>query len=126
VLLSLLVAAAAATAPASGTYTGTTTEHLPVKIVVRGGHVVRASARTGTYTCDPHGELGGNRITVDTDADATGGTFRFDAGREVLSLKMTGTVVTRTRIKGRLRIHGTIGTGDPCTSRAVRFTVRRR
>lgn len=126
VLLPLLVAAAAATSPVAGTYTGTTSEHEPVRLVVKGGFVVRATASVDTYRCDPHGDLGGQTVERAVRVRFRGGAFRFDAGPMPQYLKMTGAVSGKHTIRGRLRVHGTIGTGDPCTSRAVRYTVTRR
>ncbi len=79
-LLPLLLAATAASAPAAGTYVGTTTEHEPVRVVVRAGHVVRATVTVATYRCDPQGDLGGRTVTKEPDAPFRSRAFRFDAG----------------------------------------------
>jgi hypothetical protein len=122
-VLVALLAAAAAVVPASGTYTGRTSEHEPVRLVVRAGVVVRADATVANYRCEPEGEIGGRRVVRAVAAPFSGGRFRFDAGPMPEFLKMTGRAGPKRTITGRLRVHGTIGTGDPCTSRTVRYSV---
>ncbi len=140
-LIAALAASTIATAPAaitaptpaphsaaaspSRTYRGKTSEGGAVRIVVADGHVQLATVIVGRYVCKPEGSIGPMSVQVHPAAPITAGRFAFDAGSMPESLAMRATFGAHRTVRGTLRAHGTIGTGDPCSSPTFRFTARR-
>jgi hypothetical protein len=125
--LALLALAAGAGAPSTdGTYAGRTSEGGKLTVVVEGGRVARVKATVRVYVCDPEGDLGPIRVTVRPDAPLTPRrTFAFTAGPPSERLTVGGRLAGVRGMHGTLRLRGTIGTGDPCSSPPIAFTARR-
>ena len=123
---SLATAAGHAAPPRDGTYVGTTGEHRKIRVVVAGGEVARAMTTAGAYVCRPEGAVGPLTVKVRPHAPVVDRAVRFDAGPTTAKLRMAATFPTRTTLRGTVRVHGTIGTGDPCTSPVRRFTAKLR
>lgn len=95
-----------------------------VTLVVRDRHVVRVDTRLRRFVCDPFGDVGPVRVTVRPDAPiARDGRVRFTAGPPSERLTLRARFRPGGRAGGRLRLRGTIGTGDPCASPLRRFVV---
>ena len=128
-LAPLLIAgaiAAAPAAPADGTYAGHTTEGHKIRVVVAHGEVSRTMVSITHYVCDPHGIVGPVLVRVRPHAAITRRTVRFEAADAPLFLRMRATFGARRTLTGTVKAHGTIGTGDPCTSPSIRFSAKRR
>ena len=125
--LALLALAAGAGAPSTdGAYSGRTTEGGKVTVVVEGGRVARVKATVRVYVCDPEGDIGPVRVVVRPDAPLTATrTFAFTAGPRSERLTLAGRLAGVRGMHGKLRLRGTIGTGDPCSSPPIAFTARR-
>ena len=119
-------ATAATPPPAPALYAGRTAERAPLRLRVRGGRVARVVVVVRRYACDPYGDIGPLRVDARPGARlGRGGRVAFAAGVPSERLRVIATLGPR-RAAGRLRVRGTIGTGDPCASGWVRFAVPRR
>ncbi|HEY8583725.1 MAG TPA: hypothetical protein VIL49_12285 [Capillimicrobium sp.] len=116
---ALAALALTAPAPADGLYRGD-----GVALTVRDGAVVRVRARVPEMLCDPFGDIGPLRI-VDAPAAPVGGDgrVRFTVGPPSERLTLAARFGREGRARGRLRVRGTIGTGDPCRSPRQRFVL---
>jgi hypothetical protein len=123
VLATALAAAILSLAP--GIYTGKTTEQESVRIEIRGDRIVAARASVSSVQCEDFGGIGGATLSVKPDAKIKRGSFRFQSKKGTRTLKMTGSADSRTKLHGRLRIYGTIATGQNCTSAQLRYTLKR-
>jgi hypothetical protein len=123
---SLALAAHAPSAPRDGTYVGATSEHRKIRIVVEDGQIARTAVTINSYRCDPEGQVGPVVLRVRPHAPIVERAVSFDSGTMVNMLRLRATFGSRTRMSGSVRAHGTIGTGDPCTSPVRRFTAKRR
>ena len=112
--------ATAAHAPTAIVYRGATRAGGLVKVRVAGGTVVRAEATVARYACRLTGDIGPLRVVVRPGAKVRAGRLAFTAGppSERLTLRAR---LRHGRLHGRLRVRGTIATGDPCASRTERF-----
>lgn len=109
-----------------GTYSGRTEEGGKVAVVVEDGRVVRLKTTLRVYVCDPEGDIAPVRVVVRPAAPLTGrGRFAFTAGPVSERLTARGRLAGVRGMHGTLRLRGTIGTGDPCSSPPVAFTARR-
>jgi hypothetical protein len=107
-------------------YAGRTAEGRALRLEIRGRRVARLTATLRRYRCATFGDIGPLRVDVRPGAPlGRGRTFAFTAGPPSERLAARGTAGAR-RASGRLRVVGTIATGDPCRSRWVRFRVARR
>ena len=106
----------------------TEVEHQPITLTVRGATIARIRTSARRYACPAFGDIGPLPLDL-RPAIPIGADGRFHA--------VTGPVSERTTVSGRrthrdgrttitgtLRVAGTIGTGDPCASRTLRFAVR--
>ena len=119
-MLAAALATAAALVPVpDGAYRGDA-----VTLVVRDHRIARVHATVRRYVCDPFGDVGPLLIRVAPDAGiARDGRVRFTAGPPSERLTLTARFARGGRATGRLRVRGTIGTGDPCASPWRRFVV---
>lgn len=119
-LVAALALALAVGPPADGAYRGE-----GVALLVRDGAVIRVRATVRRMVCDPFGDIGPLRIAASV-RDATiapDGRVAFTVGPPSERLTLRARFDGRGRARGRLRVRGTIGTGDPCRSPRVRFVV---
>lgn len=114
----------AATAPPL-TLRGRTSEGAPMALTVRGGRIVRVRVTLRRYVCIPEGDIA--PIAVDDPAAArigASGRFGFTTGPTSERLRLDGRVTRGGRAaRGSLTLRGTIGTGDPCRSARVTFSL---
>lgn len=117
---ALAALAAAAPAPADGTYRGDR-----VALTVRDGQVVAVRATVRRVVCVPFGNIGPLRIASAVDEAPIGadGRTRFTVGPPSERLTVRARFGRADRARGRLAVRGTIGTGDPCRSPRVPFVV---
>ena len=121
-----VVPAAAPAVPADGAFRGATAEHRDVALTLTGGRVTRVRATVGRYVCSPEGDIGPLAVDVAVDARVgRHGTFGFTAGPGSERLRVDGRLGRRGVVRGRLRLTGTMGIGDPCASRPIAFSARR-
>lgn len=118
--IALAALALAGAPPADGTYRGDR-----VALVVRDGAVTEVRATVRRMVCDPFGDIGPLRIAspVADGAIDERGRVAFTVGPPSERLAVRARFDGRERARGRLRVRGTIGTGDPCRSPRVRFVV---
>jgi len=108
---------------ADGAYAARTTERRTITLVVRDGRVVRAAATIARYPCRGFGDLGPVRVVVTVDAPiARTGRVAFAAGPAAERLAVRARWRAGGAVTGALRLRGTIGTGEPCASRRIRFS----
>lgn len=115
-----LAAVALAAPPADGAYRGDR-----VALVVSDGAVTAVRATVRHMVCDPFGDIGPLRIVAPVATAAIGddGRVAFTVGPPSERLTVRARFGADRRARGRLRVRGTIGTGDPCRSPARRFVV---
>ncbi len=124
---TLAVAAAAApAAPAGGRFRGVTEEHRDVALAFSAGRVTRVRVTIGRYVCSPEGDIGPLAVDVAVNARVgRRGTFGFTAGPRSERLRVDARLGRAGVVRGRLRLAGTMGIGDPCASRPIAFSARR-
>ncbi len=126
VLLASLAVAGAHAAPAlDGRYRGAAPGAPAIVARVTHGRVAAFSVTVRSYRCELGGDIGPLRVRVEPAA-AVGrdGRVAFVRGPRVERLRVQGRMV-RGVLRGRLRVFGTIATGQPCTSDRIAFAVRR-
>ncbi|HEY5142595.1 MAG TPA: hypothetical protein VII98_03755 [Solirubrobacteraceae bacterium] len=119
--------AAALAVPADGAFRGATAERRDVALTLSAGRVTRVRVTVGRYVCSPEGDIG--PLAIDVAARARvgrRGTFGFTAGPRSERLRVDGRLGSGGLVRGRLRLTGTMGIGDPCASRPIAFSARRR
>jgi hypothetical protein len=122
----LLVAAALAPTPAPS-YTGRTTEDRRVTLTVRDGRVTRVRTTVAVYRCARFGDIGPLAISLAARARVDRrGRFAFVTGERAERVAIAGRLRGRDVVTGRIRVSGTIGTGERCSSRTVRFRATAR
>jgi hypothetical protein len=110
-----LVLAAAALAPAY------TDEGRRVTIHVSKNRVTRVRGTVVNYTCDQFGNVGPVRFDVRVRARIDRrGRFSFVTGNRAERIGIAG-YVKRRKAHGRIRMSGTIGTGERCRSATIRY-----
>jgi hypothetical protein len=107
-------------------YSGHTTEHRRVVLDVRGRVIVAVRVGIGRYPCETFGDVGPlvvrERLRARIGRD---GRFRVTAGEAAQRITLRGVRRATTRtITGTLRVHGSIATGQRCSSATLRFTAR--
>ena len=118
-IAELLIAGALAPA-----YTGRTAENQPLRINVAGRRITRVKGLIRTYVCEEFGAVGPVEVAYRMNAPiGRDGHFSFVTGNHAERLGVAG-VIRGDRMTGRIRIAGTIGTGQRCRSRIVRFRLR--
>ena len=121
-----LAAAAAPAAPAGGAFRGSTAERRDVALTLAGGRVTHVRVTIGRYVCSPEGDIGPLAVEVDAGARVgSRGTFGFSAGPPSERLRVDGRIGRGGVVRGRLRLTGTMGIGDPCASRRIAFSATR-
>jgi hypothetical protein len=107
------------------TLRGRTSQGAPMALTVRGGRIVRVRVTLRRYVCVPEGNIA--PIAVDDPASArvgTAGAFGFTTGPISERLRIDGRIGRDgRRARGSLILRGTIGTGDPCRSPRVTFSL---
>jgi hypothetical protein len=120
VLLAAALAIASATTQEERVVSRTS-EGRRVVLTLRAGAVVHVRAGLQHYRCETFGDIGpvvvAHRGRARVAAD---GSFRFIAGEPAQRVVITGRLAGR-RATGRLRLHGTIATGQRCSSATLRF-----
>ena len=121
-IVTTLVAAATALAPL---YTGTTEEGKAIRVHASDRVIHRVTTAVVDYECRRFGQIGPIRVRVDTRAPVDRrGRFSFVEGERVERVGVAGTVRGDGTITGRVRVSGTIGTGERCSSPVIRFRAR--
>jgi hypothetical protein len=124
VIDAALIAAAAALAPA---YAGRTDEGRRVAVATSGRRVTRVVGTVVDYECERFGRIGPLRVSVRARARPDRrGRFSFVAGERAERVGVAGTFQANGTITGRVRVSGTIATGERCVSPIVRFRARER
>lgn len=115
-IAALLVAAALPS------YAALTDEGRRLSIAVRDGRVTRIKTTIERYECKAFGDVGPLRISVTPRARvARGGRFSVVTGPGNERVGIAGTLHGDGTATGRVRVSGTIGTGERCASRTIRF-----
>lgn len=118
-----MIADAPPVAVADGAYAARTAERRTVTLAVRDGRVVRAAVTIARYPCRGFGDLGPVRVVVTVDAPISRtGRVAFRAGPRAERLALRARWRASGALTGALRLQGTIGTGEPCASRRIRFS----
>lgn len=126
--LALLVPVApAAGAPRGGAYAGRLADGQPIALTVRSGRISGYRLAVRRYDCELFGDIGPLRVRSDDVGAAIGsrGGFGFTRGPRSERVRLDGRFGRHGIVRGRVRITGTIATGDRCASRKVRFSARR-
>ena len=111
-----LIAAAAMLIPAH------TEERRRITIRVAGNRVTRVRGTVNNYECDEFGNVGPIRFDVRVRARVDRrGRFSFVTGDSAQRTGIAGYVRGPRKGRGRVRISGTIATGQRCASKIVRF-----
>ena len=107
-------------------FTGQTDEGERVQVTVsRSGVVTRVVGSVRAYECDDFGDVGPARFDVRPRARVDGrGRFSFVAGDRAERVGVAGRVRAGGRLTGRVRMSGTIATGQRCASPMLRFVLR--
>jgi len=100
-----------------------TNEGRRVVLTIRRRTVVRVRVVLRRYRCDVFGDIGPLHVDERTRARvAAGGRFRIAAGEPAQRLALHGRLDRAGRhVSGRLKVRGTIATGQRCGSALVRF-----
>ncbi|HEU4657081.1 MAG TPA: hypothetical protein VFR97_06130 [Capillimicrobium sp.] len=119
-MLATALALLAAAAPVQdGDYRGER-----VTLTVRDRHVVRARVTVRRFACATFGDVGPLRIVAAPHAPiAHDGRVAFTVGPPSERLALRARFARGGTARGRLRVRGTIATGDPCRSPRVRFVL---
>jgi hypothetical protein len=113
-----LLLAAAALAPA---YTARTEENRRLTVTVRDRRVTRVRGTVVDYECDPFGNIGPVRFNVRVKARIDRrGRFSFVHGDRAQRVGVAGYLKGDTA-HGRIRMAGTIATGQRCESAVLRW-----
>jgi hypothetical protein len=121
VIVEALIAAALAPA-----YSGRTDEQRPLRVDVANGRVTRVKGSVLAYECERFGDVGPVRFDVRVRARVDRrGRFSFVTGNRVERVGVAGRV-SGTGVTGRVRVSGTIATGQRCESPVVKFHLRAR
>jgi hypothetical protein len=108
-------------------YTGHTTEGRRVVVEVRGRAVVHVRVGIRRYRCETFGDIGPVIVSRAGHARiSAAGRFTFRAGEEAERLTVRGRLLRRGRVRGTLRVLGSIATGEACRSATLRFTAARK
>jgi hypothetical protein len=114
---------AAALAPA---YRGRTEEQRPLRVELSGGRVTRVKGSVRAYECERFGDVGPVTFDVRVRAQVDRrGRFSFVTGDRSERIGVAGRV-QGTSATGRVRMSGTIATGQRCESPAIEFRLRAR
>jgi hypothetical protein len=107
--------------------TGGTDEGRPVQVEMSRARVTRVKGSVLAYDCEDFGDVGPRRfdVRVPVRANKVTGRFAFVTGDGTERIGISGYRRQRgTIVRARVRISGTIATGQRCASPNVRFTAR--
>ena len=120
-IVATLVALASTLAPA---YAGQTDDGTRLTLSARDHRIVRVTTTVARYTCDRFGDIGPLRVTATARVRPDErGRFAFVAGERAERIGVAGRVRGGHTITGRVRVSGSIGTGERCRPPLVRFRV---
>ena len=107
---------------------GRTDEGRPVRVETTGSRVTRVKGSVLTYECDDFGDVGPLRfdVRVRARAKARTGRFSFVTGDRAERVGVAGYLRDDGTARGRIRVTGTIATGQRCESDIVRFRAKPR
>jgi hypothetical protein len=107
-------------------YTGHTIEGRRVVLQVQGRVVVHVRVGVRRYRCETFDDVG-PVIVAEAGRAAIGGDgrFRFAAGEPAQRLVVDGRLTKGGRVRGTVRVTGTIATGQRCASATLRYAARR-
>jgi len=114
--------------PASpdGRYRGAAQGAPSIVARVQGRRVAAFSVTVRNYRCELGGDVGPLTARVEPAAAVgAGGRVAFMSGERAERVRVDARI-SRGVMRGRLRVLGTIATGQPCRSARVTFAVRRR
>jgi hypothetical protein len=123
VIVEALVAAAAV----GPVYRGRTEEERPLKVFAFSGIVDGVKGSVRVYDCADFGDVGPVRFDIPTHAPIDRrGRFSFVVGERSERVGVAGYVRRGGAVvTGRVRVSGTIATGQRCASPIVRFRLNR-
>ena len=107
-------------------YMGHTIEGRRIVVQVRGRVVVHVRVGLRRYRCETFDDLGpvvvaeSGRARIGRD-----GRFRFAAGDPAQRLVVHGRLGAAGRVRGTVRVTGTIATGQRCASATLRYVATR-
>ena len=99
-----------------------TDEGRRLTIRVANGRVTRVRGTVVGYECNRFGDVGPKRFDVKVRARIDRrGRFSFVTGERVERVGIAGYVRGKRKGRGRVRMSGTIATGERCASRVIRY-----
>jgi hypothetical protein len=106
---------------------GRTEEGRPLRVEADGARVTRVKGSVLAYECADFGDVGPVRFDVRVRARVDRrGRFSVVVGERAERVGVAGYLRDRGRlVTGRVRMTGTIATGQRCESETVRFRLRR-
>jgi hypothetical protein len=105
---------------------GRTEEGQPLRVTVERGRVTRVKGSVRAYECDTFGDVGPVPFDVRVRARVDrSGRFSFVTGDRNERVGVAGTL-RGASATGRIRMSGTIATGQRCQSPVVRFRLQSR
>lgn len=99
-----------------------------MRLALRSSRITAVRVTLRRYVCDPEGDIGPLMVAAVLPATRVHarGIFGFSAGPPSERLRVDGRLsADGRRAGGSMRVHGTIGTGDPCRSPRVTFRLGR-
>jgi len=125
-MISSPAATLAARAPSAGTYRGATAEGRAITLTVAAGRVTRVDVAVVNYACDLEGDIGPLAVKGAPRARiGAAGRFGGSSGPTSERMRIDGRFGRGASVRGSLRLRGTVGTGEPCSSPRIRFSARR-
>jgi hypothetical protein len=113
-----------ALAAAALVYAGRTEEQRPLRIDIDRGAVTRVKGSVLAYECDEFGDVGPVRFDVRSRVRVDRrGRFSFVTGDRAQRIGVAGRIRSGDTLTGRVRVSGTIATGQRCASPLVRFRL---
>jgi hypothetical protein len=123
----MTAAVLALAAALAASYAGTTDEGRQIAVHSQRAAVTRVATTIVRYECARFGDIGPLRVkaTPATPArvDRTG-RFAFVTGSRAERIGVAGRLRAGGTMTGRIRVSGTIATGERCASKTVHFRAR--
>jgi hypothetical protein len=123
-MIAAIVALAAALA---ASYAGTTDEGRQIAVQGQRAAVTRVATTVVRYECARFGDVGPLRVNATPATLARvdrRGRFAFVTGSRAERIGVAGQLHAGGAMTGRIRVSGTIATGERCASKTVRFRAR--